>query len=914
MPKQGSAAVLVLAYAALAGLWIVASDAVVQSLTDDPVLAARLEIIKGLLFVAVSSVLLLLALRAGQPEQSTAVNLTALPGDHGNGTGNRNLIPLFVAILLSAPLLALGIYTLQSREETQDAYSNLTAIAELKGRQIEDWLAERRSDAAALAYSQGFIQRVAAFQRTGDPRERDLVANRLEGLVRNFRYASILLLDAAGKPLLAVGKPHALQPELPAREPSSAQTAPPSMIGPFRDDMQTLHLEFIAPLQLSGPQGKTDVGTVVMHISPEDDLFAVVQSWPTASASGETLLARRDGDSIVYLNGLRHSKAPAMSLRIDHGTPGLPAAVAVHAHQRGVTEGRDYRGVPVLAAYRPVAGTDWHLVAKVDRSEALAPARRLAAWVGVIALFAATLVGTAVLLLLRQQRRANRLALQLQSDQFLRHFYKLPFIGMAITSPKTKIWEQFNDRLCEILGYPREELARKTWSEITHPEDLGKDVEAFQRCLRNESEGYRMEKRFIRKDGTVIQAAIDVKCVRTQDGSVDFFLATVEDITQRKMAEQRITKLARIYAALSRANSAIIHSRGEDELFAGLCQAAVEAGNLKMAWVGLKGEDGQVRVVSSAGHGTEYLQDIRISVHADDPFGRGPTGTAIREDRPYWCQDFRHDPATAHWQKLAEPFGWRASAALPLHCDSAVVGALTLYAGEAGAFDDETQRLLLEMSANVSFGLDFFFREARRTKAEADLRKSEERLRLMFENSLDGVLLSTPDGDILAANPAACRMLGRSEADITRLGRHAIVDQTDPRLPAILEERRRTGRYSGEITMLRGDGSPFPAEVTSVLFTDATGRKRSSVIFRDISQRKQAELQQFQQLDELRRWHDATLRREERILQLKEEINELLTSAGKPPRYTVVEPDDAAHHAGTASLTSSNTAPKEPPA
>jgi PAS domain S-box-containing protein len=140
---------------------------------------------------------------------------------------------------------------------------------------------------------------------------------------------------------------------------------------------------------------------------------------------------------------------------------------------------------------------------------------------------------------LQRRRRSLDLAAaeQEKADRLLRHFFDLPFVGMAITSPGTKHWLQFNDLLCEMLGYSREELARTTWTELTHPEDLDKDVAEFERVLRGESEGYAMDKRFIRKDGAVVFTTIDIKCTRNSDGTVAYIVAMVQDVTERKRKE-----------------------------------------------------------------------------------------------------------------------------------------------------------------------------------------------------------------------------------------------------------------------------------------------------------------------------------------------------------------------------------------
>jgi PAS domain S-box-containing protein len=131
--------------------------------------------------------------------------------------------------------------------------------------------------------------------------------------------------------------------------------------------------------------------------------------------------------------------------------------------------------------------------------------------------------------------------------------------------------------------------------------------------------------------------------------------------------------------------------------------------------------------------------------------------------------------------------------------------------------------------------------EDRRLEVEYQLSESESRYRSLFDNSLDAILLTAPDGSIYAANPAASEMFGRTEEEICRLGRAGIVDRSDPGVQAAIEERTRTGSFRGELTHLHKDGTKFPAEVSSVIFQDRYGRERSSLIIRDITDRKLAE-------------------------------------------------------------------------
>lgn len=112
---------------------------------------------------------------------------------------------------------------------------------------------------------------------------------------------------------------------------------------------------------------------------------------------------------------------------------------------------------------------------------------------------------------------------------------------------------------------------------------------------------------------------------------------------------------------------------------------------------------------------------------------------------------------------------------------------------------------------------------------------------LLFDNSLDGLMLTDPSGAVLDANPAACRILGRTREEILQEGRQGIVDSSDSRLSVLIEERKRTGKAHGEITGRRKDGSRFPMEISSMVFKSPHGETRTCLIIRDITDRKTAE-------------------------------------------------------------------------
>jgi PAS domain S-box-containing protein len=121
------------------------------------------------------------------------------------------------------------------------------------------------------------------------------------------------------------------------------------------------------------------------------------------------------------------------------------------------------------------------------------------------------------------------------SEARFRSYFELGLIGMAITSPTKGILE-VNDQICEILGYSRSELLQTSWSALTHPEDLAADAEQFDRVLAGEIDSYSLDKRWLHKDGRIIDTSISVKCLRRADGTVDYFVALMQDITAQKQA------------------------------------------------------------------------------------------------------------------------------------------------------------------------------------------------------------------------------------------------------------------------------------------------------------------------------------------------------------------------------------------
>jgi len=133
-----------------------------------------------------------------------------------------------------------------------------------------------------------------------------------------------------------------------------------------------------------------------------------------------------------------------------------------------------------------------------------------------------------------------------ESEEKFRGFLDFGNIGMAITSVDKK-WVYYNDQICKIFGFTREELQKKTWADLSYPEDLQSDVDQFSNILDSKIDSYQIEKRYIKKNGETIYAHLTISCIRNTDATVKHFLATLQDITERKKVEQKLIESEEIH-------------------------------------------------------------------------------------------------------------------------------------------------------------------------------------------------------------------------------------------------------------------------------------------------------------------------------------------------------------------------------
>ncbi len=227
------------------------------------------------------------------------------------------------------------------------------------------------------------------------------------------------------------------------------------------------------------------------------------------------------------------------------------------------------------------------------------------------------------------------------------------------------------------------------------------------------------------------------------------------DVPVRQSDQARLQLVSQLYAASSQCSAAIVQSASEAELWPRICRAAVTVGGLEMAWVGMVDQASRlVMPVASFGDARGYLEKICVSAEGDSPLAQGPAGTAIRENRPYWCQDFQNDPRTAAWHADGRRAGWAAAAALPLCRSGMPVGVLVLYAAAVEAFGGEIRALLTAMTGEISFALDGFAREAARQAAEAELRENAALTHAILDSVSAQIAVLDKSGTIVAVNQA----------------------------------------------------------------------------------------------------------------------------------------------------------------
>ncbi len=429
-----------------------------------------------------------------------------------------------------------------------------------------------------------------------------------------------------------------------------------------------------------------------------------------------------------------------------------------------------------------------------------------------------------------QEVLAASTALQ-KSEERMRRFFERQLVGMAITSPQ-KGWLQVNDKLCQMLGYSREELANLTWAEMTYPEDLAPDLAQFERLLSGEIDSYTLEKRFLRKDGSTLFANLAVGCVRRPDRSLDYALVLLEDITERKQNEA--VNAARLHLV----QFAVTHTL--DEL---LEETLNEAERLTGSLIGFYHfvEDDQNSLT---------LQTWSTRTKAEFCRAEGSGLHYPIADAGVWADCARQGKPVIHNDYAALPYHKGMPQGHATVVREAVVPVqrgekLSAIMGVGNKATDYTQRdvELLLLVADLTGEI------AARKRVEEALRKSADEIEDLYNRAPMGYHSVDKDGIIVRINDTELAWLGYTRDEV--IGKNfadLLTPESRAAFLATFEAFKARGWESGlEFDMVRKDGTRLPVLLSETAVKDAQDNfvvSRSTIY--DNTERKKLEAQIWQ--------------------------------------------------------------------
>ena len=457
----------------------------------------------------------------------------------------RRTLSVFIVIffILTAGIVRSGYVYYRNYEKhyRTEVERQLSAIAELKADELADWRKERLGDAAVFYKNDNFSARVRQYLKTpGDPEARTKLRTWISQFQAAYEYDRIFLLDTKGVERMSVpDKPEPVAPHLLQHYSETLRSGQVTFLDFHRDARDhPIHLAILVPI-LDRQEGSRAIGLLVFRIDPQKYLYPFISRWPTPSKTGETLLVRREGNEVVFLNELKFQKNTALNLRISLERTETPAVQAVLGHQ-GIVEGKDYRGAPVLASVRAVPNSPWFLVARMDTLEVYTPLRERL-WL-MIFLICALLIGAGA---------GVGAAWRHQRARFYRERYEASEELLAISSRQEAILSAVPDIIMEV-----DTNKVYTWANQAGKEFFGKDVVGREAAFyfEGEQEIYETVKPLFngnenviyveswqcRKDGQKRLLAWWCRVLKDKSGNVTGALSTARDITEIKRAEEVI--------------------------------------------------------------------------------------------------------------------------------------------------------------------------------------------------------------------------------------------------------------------------------------------------------------------------------------------------------------------------------------
>jgi PAS domain S-box-containing protein len=370
-------------------------------------------------------------------------------------------------------------------------------------------------------------------------------------------YSSLTLVDAEGRMIWdSAGEDQPIDARLVAVVREAITMNSPSHPPPYRDADGRLRLDFVAPLALRDGEPSS---AVILRTNPSSYIFPLLRSWPVPSASAETLLFRRDGGQVLYLNDLLYQSNAAAKFSAPLSTSKLLAAQVLRGEITPGTlfEGEDYRKVSVLGVARPVSNTDWYVIAKMDRSEMFAQAWRDSLWLGfggLLTLF--MIVAGAFILRQRQSLSASQRQRETQAERLR----SLELLDNLVRSSHDIIYVKdhegryllFNPAGCRFFGVSESDVIGHD-ATLLLPSAEAEEVLALDQRLRAENRTTTVEEKLSGSDGQRFLLSTKGPLHDAEDRVIGSF-CIARDITQRKQTELSLKETATsLKASLSHA-------------------------------------------------------------------------------------------------------------------------------------------------------------------------------------------------------------------------------------------------------------------------------------------------------------------------------------------------------------------------
>ncbi len=451
----------------------------------------------------------------------------------------RKMLLLFLLLATGIVVAGFWYYHGYRRQYRDQIEHKLEAVATLKANEISQWRRERLEDGIDLTDNPLFASLAARGWITGsDPQARGDLIRWLTTTLRDGSYDQALLVAPGGATLLSLPAGRApLSPAVRALLPGLFAGGRPQLSDFYRSpNDHRVHLNLLAPLR--DPQHRP-LAAVVLRIDPSRYLYPLIQSWPTESATAETVLTERDDANAVVLNELRFKNGTALQLRLPLTQTAYPIVQAVRG-TTGITQGRDYTGKRVLIFIRKIPDTPWFILSKMDFMEVYGPLTRQLWWVGTAVLLLVIGAAVGTLILWRQQQNSYELGLQLtrQENSWLLDLITRSLNEVFVFDPLTLRFTFVNRGAQRNLGYTMDELALMTAFSIKPELDEERFRHLIKPLLADQEEMLIFETVHQRKDGS--RYPVEVHLQLMQSGSERHFLAVITDISERKAYQEQL--------------------------------------------------------------------------------------------------------------------------------------------------------------------------------------------------------------------------------------------------------------------------------------------------------------------------------------------------------------------------------------